>query len=315
MAINSIQFQPGLSLTELFDQYGTEEQCEQAIEKARWPNGFLCGHCGGKKFSKFEADGRSYWQCSHCRHQTSLRSGTIFQASKLPLRKWFQALFLMSQSKNNISTLELKRQLGINYRSAWRIKHKLMQTMAEREADRVLEGDVVIDDAYLGGERQGKAGRGSENKVPFVAAVQLSDDGHPLLARFDPVEGFTKIEIGHWAVRFLDRSTQVVSDGLGCFPAVTDAGAIHMPEVVGKGRCSTEMPCFSWINILLGNLKTAIAGTYHAFKFDKYAHRYLAEYQYRFNRRYDMKAILPRLLCASVTTGPRPERWLRLAEV
>ena len=156
----------------------------------------------------------------------------------------------MSQSKNNISALELKRQLGVNYRSAWRIKHKLMQVMVERESTRVLQGNVVIDDAYLGGEHKGKAGRGSENKVPFVAAVELCDEGHPLVARFDRVGSFSKLEISRWAKCYLSESTQVVSDGLNCFPAVAEAGAIHLPEVVGKGRCSIDMPYFSWINRL-----------------------------------------------------------------
>jgi hypothetical protein len=315
MAINPIQFQRGLSLTELFERYGTEQQCEQALENARWSTGFQCDRCGGRKHSVFHADGRRYWQCSHCRQQTSLRAGTIFHASKLPLRKWFQALFLMTQSKNNISALELKRQLDLNYRSAWRVKHKLMQVMVEREAPRVLQDDIVIDDAYLGGEHKGKAGRGSENKVPFLAAVQLNEEGHPLLARFDPVKSFSMAEIGRWATCYVDPSAHVVSDGLHCFSAIKETGATHCPEVVGPGRRSTDMPCFSWINILLGNLKTALAGTYHAFKFRKYAHRYLAECQYRFNRRFDMKAMLRRLLRAAAITGPRTENWLRLAEV
>ncbi len=158
MAMNPIQFQPGMSLSELFDEYGTEQQCERALEKARWPQGFECPHCGISDHSQFYVEATKYWQCCRCRHQTSLRSGTIFHSSKLPLRKWFQALFLMSQSKNNISALELKRQLGVGYSTAWRVKHKLMQVMAEREAGRVLQGNVVIDDAYLGGEHRGKAG-------------------------------------------------------------------------------------------------------------------------------------------------------------
>jgi transposase-like protein len=314
MAMNPIQFQPGMSLSELFEQYGTERQCEQALEQARWPEGFHCPHCGGTHHSHFYVEDTQYWQCRACRHQTSLRSGTIFHSSKLALRTWFQALFLMSQSKNNIAALELKRQLGVGYPTAWRVKHKLMQVMAEREAGRALQGDVVMDDAYLGGERRGKAGRGSENKVAFVAAVQLSEAGQPQIARFDPLTSFTKEAIGQWAGRYLCPSTRVLSDGLNCFPAVTQAGAIHLPEVVGAGRRSTDMPCFTWVNTLLGNLKTALAGTYHAFNFRKYAHRYLAEYQYRFNRRFDLKAILPRLLRAAAVTGPRTESWLRLAE-
>jgi hypothetical protein len=80
-------------------------------------------------------------------------------------------------------------------------------------------------------------------------------------------------------------------------------------------RHSTDMPCFAWINILLGNLKTSFSGTYHAFKFRKYASRYLAERQYLFNRRFNMKAILPIMLRGCTITGPRPEKWLRSAEL
>jgi ribosomal protein L37AE/L43A len=314
MAMNTIQFQPGMSLSELFEQYGTEAQCEQALEQMRWPEGFQCPHCGASEHSHFYVEATRYWQCRACRTQTSLRARTIFHGSKLPLRTWFQAMFLISQSKNNIAALELKRQLGVGYPTAWRVKHKLMQVMAEREAGRALQGEVVLDDAYLGGERRGKAGRGSQNKVPFVAAVQLSALGHPQVARFDPLTGFTKEAIGQWAGLYLSPSTRVLSDGLNCFPAVVQAGAVPVPQVVGAGRRSTDMPCFTWVNTLLGNVKTALAGTYHAFNFRKYAHRYLAEYQYRFNRRFDLKAILPRLLRAAATTGPRTEAWLRSAE-
>jgi hypothetical protein len=74
------------------------------------------------------------------------------------------------------------------------------------------------------------------------------------------------------------------------------------------------MGCFHWINTILGNLKTAIAGTYHAFDFDKYAHRYLAEFQYRFNRRFDLRSMLPRLVFACISISKRPEAWLRQAE-
>ena len=168
MAMNLIQFQPGMSLSELFEQYGTEPQCEHALEQARWPEDFHCPHRGTAEHSHFYVEDTRYWQCSRCRTQTSLRAGTIFHGSKLLLRTWFQAMFLISQSKNSISALELKRQLGVAYPTAWRVKHKLMQVMAGREAGQVLRGEVVMDDAYLGGERRGKAGRGSENKVPFV---------------------------------------------------------------------------------------------------------------------------------------------------
>jgi len=106
----------------------------------------------------------------------------------------------------------------------------------------------------------------------------------------------------------------VVSDGLWCFTAVTDAGAVHERTVTGGGPASAKMEQFTAINTFLGNLKTAYSGTYHAFDFSKYAHRYLAEVQYRFNRRFDLSAILARLLRASALSRPRPERLICAAE-
>ena len=313
MAINKIQFQHGMSLSEFFQMYGTEEQCEKSLLNAHWPHGYECDRCGHRHAVKFQAKSTTYWQCSKCKHQTSVRSGTIFHGSKLPLTKWFQAIFLISQSKNNISTMELYRHLEISYHAAWRIKHKLMQVMLEQESNRKLQGDVVIDDAYLGGEKPGKRGRGSENKVPFIAAVQLRDN-RPLLVRFDLISGFTKEAVANWAKKYLETTSNVVSDGLHCFTAVTQIGATHSPRVVGEYRRSTDMPCFKWINILLGNLKTSISGTYHAFNFWKYTPRYLAERQFLFNLRFNLKDIFRAILNGCVAIKKKPEKWLRSAE-
>jgi hypothetical protein len=100
--------------------------------------------------------------------------GTVFEHTKLPLSVWFLAIYLMTQSKNAVSVLELKRQLGVGYKAAWLLKHRLLQTMLLPEEPRRLDGRVEIDDAYLGGERPGKPGRGSENTTAFVAGVQTS---------------------------------------------------------------------------------------------------------------------------------------------
>lgn len=95
------------------------------------------------------------------------------------------AIYLISQAKTGLSALALKRDLGVSYPTAWLIHHKLMQAMVEREADYRLCGTVQVDDAYLGGELNGgMAGRGSENKVPFIGAVSLDEGGHPLRAKF-----------------------------------------------------------------------------------------------------------------------------------
>ena len=315
MAMNRVQFQPGLSMTEFMDRYGSQDKCEEALIAARWPRGFTCPACGNGMRSTFRREGRPYWQCSRCRHQCSLISGTIFESSKLPLSRWFLAMHLLTQSKNNVSALELKRHLGVCYKSAWLIKHKLMEVMRGREDSRQLDGRVEIDDAYLGGERSGgKSGRGSENKVPFIAAVQTTPDGQPQFACLAQ-QPFTTEEVAAFAAKSLAPSAMVVSDGLWCFRGVKLIGADHEPIVTGGGKASARMPQFKAVNILLSNLKTALSGTYHAFDFAKYAHRYLAEVQYRFNRRFNLASILVRLLHAACITPPWPASSIRMAEV
>lgn len=314
MRKNKIQMQPGLSLSQFIDNYGTEQKCEDVLEKSRWPEGFHCPECGSEHHCRYRRDGLLIFQCSNCRKKISLTQGTIFHSTKLPLVKWFQAMFFITQNKNNISILELKRHLGVVYSTAWRVKHKLMQVMYEREETTKLHGRVEVDDAYLGGEHPGgKAGRGSENKVPFIAAIQTNASNNPVFAVFQQVKSFSLDEVASWAKRSLVPDTVVVSDGLACFTAVHEAGCIHQREVVGKDRKSTDMECFNWVNTILGNLKTAISGTYHAFDFEKYGYRYLGECQYRFNRRFNLSTIFPRLVYAATHTGERPERFLRLA--
>ena len=170
-----------------------------------------------------------------------------------------------------------------------------------------------MDDAYLGGELSGgTAGRGSENKVPFLAAVSVDADGHPVHAKLSPVSGFTRKAVAAWASAHLVSGSVVVSDGLSCFAGVCDADCEHQPVVVGK-RKPRELPDFLRVNTVLGNVKTGLAGAYHAFDFGKYAERYLGTIAYRFNRRFKLDTITQRLLVAAAATGPRPEDWLRQA--
>jgi hypothetical protein len=314
MAVNKIQFQKGLSMQEFMDRYGRVEQCEQALMAWRWPQGFVCPACGSAVHSSFRRGTLLYLQCSACRHQASLISGTVFETTKLPLTSWFLAMHLLTQAKNNIAALELMRHLGVSYRTAWLIKHKLMETMRQREDERQLSGRVEIDDAYLGGELPGgKSGRGSQNKVSFVAAVQTTEDGHAVLACLSP-RVFTKEAVEDFMGQSLVLPLTLVSDGLWCFTAVAGLGAVHDRTVTGGGTASARLPQFRAVNTVLSNLKTALAGTYHAVKFAKYAHRYLAEFQYRFNRRFDLRRIFARLVVAAVQTPPQSRRVIRLAE-
>lgn len=314
MPMNRVQFQPGLSMFEFLQRYGTEEKCEAAVQAMRWPRGFACPRCGDSTAYAFRRGRQPYRECAGCGYQCSLLVGTLFEATKLPLMRWFMAMQLLSQAKNNVAALELRRQLGVSYPTAWLMKHKIMEAMRLREQDRHLHGRVEMDDAYLGGERSGgKTGRGSENKVPFVLAVQTTNSRKPHLVCLAQLP-FRRSAIAEFCANHLQRPLTVVSDGLDCFNAAAEAG-VHERIVTGGGKASTQHPELLAVNILLGNLKTAFAGTYHAFKFGKYAQRYLAEFQFRFNRRYRMHKMLPRMLSALLAAPPRNSALIRAPEL
>jgi len=126
MAMNRIQFQAGLSLPSFLEQYGTEAQCEAALELARWHQGFRCLACGEADHYLLNGKTHKSFQCKGCRLQTSLIAGTLFHGTHLELTIWFLAVYLVSQAKTGLSALALKRQLGVSYPTAWLIQQKLM---------------------------------------------------------------------------------------------------------------------------------------------------------------------------------------------
>ena len=307
MAPNPIQFQDGLSLASFMTRFGTEAQCEAAVLAWRWSDGFVCPGCGSSDHAIVGR--RRLYECHACHRQTSLKSGTIFAKSLVPLSKWFQCKWLLTQAKGSVTTLELARQLDLKWDSAWLMRQKLMQVMAEREAGRKLSGRIEVDDAVLGGRQGvsegGKQGRGGSNKDPFVPAVE-THDSRPQRVRFIPVATHSQAEIARIAKVHLEPGSTIVSDGLSCFPAVTTAGCIHEQRIVSGGNVPAQkMPALRWVNTVIGNLKTAITGTFKSVR-RKYAPRYLAEFQYRFNRRSRLPDMLDRLACVAVRSLPMP---------
>ncbi len=315
MSINPVQFQRGLSMNEFIQRYGTEAKCYRALYRWRWPHGFRCPCCGERRRSRFRRGAQVYYQCRACRHQTTLTSGTLFAGSKLPLRTWMLAMHLLGSTKTNLAALELMRHLGVNYKTAWRIKHKIMEAMTEREESRRLAGFVQIDDAYLGGERTGgKSGRGSENKQAFVIAVETNAQlERPRFAVIEPVRSFDNASLKDWVERRLAPGAEAYTDGLACFRRIGDADHAHTVLATQGRRAATEVRGARWVNVVLGNVKRAISGTYHALRQSKYARRYLAEAAYRFNRRFHLAEMLPRLAVAMMIGKPCAEPKLRMA--
>ena len=199
----------------------------------------------------------------------SLTSGTLFAKTTLSLRAWFLGIYLLTQHKNGISTLALRRQLGVSHRdflrssynTAWLHKHKRTsyrdfirsQAMVQRGSDQALGGIVQMDDGYWGGERHGGGvGRGSPRKTPFVAALQCTPLGHPIAMRRDRVSGFRKTVLAAWAQRHPVPGTAIVSDGMACFSSVTAADCTPVAIPTGGGVPDQGRPIFWSINTLLG---------------------------------------------------------------
>lgn len=290
MCKNKIQFQPGLSLEGFFSQFGSEDQCRNALVHWRWPQGFVCPSCGHTKCCLLKA--RDLFQCNRCRAQISITAGTIFVSTKLSLTIWFLAIYLITQSKISVSALSLKRTVGVSYNSALLIKHKIQQVMKKRD---------------------GKRGRGATGKIPFVAAVSIGDKVHPLAIRFSQVSTFYKEAIKDWAQKHLAPKSKVVSDGLECFTAFHKSGHEHIAIIIGGGLQSVEMPEFKWVNTIISNVKNCLHSTFHAIN-KKHFPLYLAEFCYRFNRRYNLEQMVARFGYVAVRTAPTPQRLLKVAE-
>ena len=311
MASQQIQFQQGMSIAQFLAIFGTEAQCVEAVKASRWPSGCYCLRCDSTAHCVVGHGARRLFQCNGCRHQTWLTSGCLIEHTKLPLTTWFLAIYLLSQAKTGLSALALKRQIGVSYPTAWLLHQKINSAMAKQDSIQRLSGAVQLDDAYLGGERAGsKPGRGSENKVPFVAAVSLNKHGHPIYLKLNLVRGFTLNSISNWAKASLEPQTRVTSDGLGCFAAVVGAGCLHQPIVVGALK-PRDLPQFKWVNTVLGNLKTTLAGAFHSLNYRKYAQRYLSAFAYRFNRRFDLRGLVAHLIVDVVRGKPAKKTVIR----
>jgi len=223
-------------------------------------------------------------------------------------------MHLITQSKTSISALELKRQLGVNYKTAWSVRHKLLQGMKEFNDSSPISGVIQLDDVYWGGEhRGGKRGRGSENKTPFVTAVAVNEKGHPLEMKMTVTEGFKSKTIESWAKKHLAIGSEVTSDKLACFKAVTEAGCGHTRIKCGGNLELLDSKEFKWVNTMIGNVKTALTGTCHSIN-SKHLPRYLAEFCFRFNNRFNLRNLLPLLGEIMVSTPPMPKKYLKMAE-
>lgn len=310
MAKNSVQFQKGYSLPRFLKTYGSEEKCREKPYKYRWPNGFECPKCSHNQC--YELKTRQLFQCTHCRYQCSLNSGTIFDLSQLPLTTWFLAIYLITQAKEGMSALSLRRFLGISVNAAFKMKHKLQHVMKEADDELVLEGFVELDDVYWGGKRSGgKRGRGAPGKTPFLAAVSRNEKGHPIHMRMSKLKAFNSSEVTSWSHNHLCTEAVVISDAFAPFNCLSDSVAFHGKIKASAVYDNPDNRIFHWINAMISNVKRAINGTYHSI-ISKHLPRYWAEFCFRFNNQFYIGAMIGKMI--KHAAKKKPLRILTIAE-
>jgi ribosomal protein L37E len=270
--------------------------------KRKYPEGFKCRRCGHDKHDLIQHRSGSF-ECRHCGYQESAKSGTIFHKSKIPLRKWFQGILEFTISKGGISATELQVRLGFGcYETAWQMLHKLRMAMGNRDRQYKLQDVIEFDGASFGNRC-----KGSGKKSKFYLAVESK----PLLNGKTGV-GFAKtLRVDRFSTKGVERfvenniasNTKVKTDGAveirdGMAGAPVEHNAVPMYGF--KGQLEKHLP---WVHRLTGNIKAKLIGVYHGVS-PKYVDRYVAEYLYRFNRRWCREQLQTRMITACLETGP-----------
>lgn len=283
------------NLIEFHSKYGTEESCEQALFRLKWPDGFKCPNCGSGHYTVVGGRRLPLYQCPVCRHQTSATAGTILANTKLSLVKWFLALYFVATNKDGISEMALAKYISVTLKTAWALLHKIRSAMGERESIYHLGGSIEMDEAFFGGKAAGKRGRGSENKTEVAVALQLDSAGHPQFLKMQVIPDAAGSTLLSFAQNNIIAGSTIRSDAFRSYNALSEDYDCDMQKYnpkSGDGR-------LKWLHVMISNMKANIEGAYHGLE-RTYLQRYLDEFCYRFNRRHSRKPLFDHLLACSV---------------
>lgn len=290
-----------VSLLDWQKRFYSEHACEKALIKIRWPEGFICPRCNSMKKSYIMT--RKVFQCAQCRNQVSITAGTLFHATNLPLVKWFWAIYLTASDKGGISALRLAKLIGVSWPTARNLLRKIRIAMADRDSVYKLSKLIEFDDAYIGGKRPGKRGRGADGKKPILIAVETRGAKAGFMA-VEAVDTISKETVREFLQNHLEHGQTVRTDA---FPALNSVKEKHnhQKKKVPAEEVAEWLPL---VHVVIGNLKKFLNSTFHGVSF-KYLQEYLDEFSYRFNRRFWEPELPFRLLNACLSHVP-----LKLAE-
>lgn len=256
---------------EFVARFATEDACWRYLVQSRWPNGFQCpdGHDGSFITT------RNLFQCQDG-HQWSATAGTVMHGTHMPVKTWFWAAYLMTTHTPGVSALQLARQLGLNYQTAFMILHKLRAGMVNPLREK-LKGPVEVDETFIGGSRPGPSGRGALNKSLVVGAVEVVGKRAGRV-RLRVIPRATATELLGFVRDSALEGSPIRTDGFNAYSRLDSEG---YPHKVVEGSLSHGLP---HIHRVFSNLKTWLIGTHHGVS-HKHLQAYLNEFAFRFNRR------------------------------
>jgi transposase-like protein len=266
-----------LDLPTMIERYGTEEKCRDFLEDLRWPDGAECPRCGAQDTAPIK--GRNQLRCRSCDYRFSVTVDTVFATSHLPLWKWFLATYLIAESKKGMSAKQLQRTLGVTYKTAWYLGHRIRSAM-EEASPVPLSGIVEVDESYVGGKTRGKKiGRGTANAM-VLAAVERG--------------GEIRLRVGdrpnrktlHAFVRdtIADNAEAIHTDAWQGYGGIGDDDTPHEVVTHRKGEYVRGIVHTNTVEGVWSLLKRSVIGTYHQLSV-KHLPAYLDEVAFRFNNR------------------------------
>jgi transposase-like protein len=306
-----------VNLLDIAKELGTEQECFAFLEKQRWPEGVRCAVCGCNRISRIERKSASknvrknLYQCLEptCKQQFSVTSGTIFHDSRIPLTKWFAAIHMIMDAKKGISALQLQRHLGISsYQTVWHMAHRIRKAMVGTESAN-LTGIVEMDESYLGGKVHGKTQREVKKLKQVIVGIKQRGGDLRLIhapdAKIDTLAEYLELHVRA-------DVDLIMTDELPAYPkALILAGHDDMKH----RTVNHSLGIFAYGNVTTNGIESAfslfkrgVIGSFHHIS-GKHLHRYLSEFDHRFNRR-NMPARFNDLVARSGRTAPLTYREL-----
>ena len=280
-----------MDLPTLISTYHDDEACRDLLEQLRWPNGIACPRCGSTEERTSRIANRDTIRCLECEYQFSVRAGTILQDSKLPLWKWFLGTYLIVESKKGMSSNQLKRMLGVTYKTSWFLTHRIRGAMGQAAQSQLL-GIIEADETFVGGkprypraevDEQGRHKHGPRADNPKTIVLGALERGGDVRLRVAPdrrrttLHAFIKSEVS-------DEAEAVYTDDWRPYRGIGDEDTRH--EIVNhneqewvRGDVTTN-----GIEGVWSLLKRSIVGSYHQLSV-KHLPAYLDELEWRFNNR------------------------------